>query len=161
MLKSLCDITGIIYGHTSLSQPHGSALLTLATQSLLASLPPSSDPRPAVLWNLHYTRYYHEAENISQPTSSPDSNIITLPSIPPGLALDDSVLKTVRDVWATVNGGDDGSFMLFDERAGAGEAEDEDGEDDGSGKGQSVAGDQDDELGGGDERQEVDSGEKG
>lgn len=53
------------------------------------------------------------------------SNVINLPSVPPGLAVDDSVLKTVREAWAKIMGGDDGSFMLFEERSSVGEAEDE------------------------------------
>ena len=57
---------------------------------------------------------------------------MNLPSVPPGLALDDSVLTTVREAWAKIVGGDDGSFLLFEERAGMGEAEDEDAQDDGS-----------------------------
>ena len=39
------------------------------------------------------------------------------------MSLDDSVLKSVREAWARINGGDDGSFMLFEERADLGEAE--------------------------------------
>ncbi len=51
-----------------------------------------------------------------------------MPSPPPGLALDDSVLRSVREVWARINGGDDGTFMLFEEREGVGD-EDENEED--------------------------------
>ena len=136
---------GIIYGHTSLRQPHASTLLTLATQTLLNSVSPSSTPKPSILWTLLYTRFHHvptsqtsphpqtnEEPNASPPstalpsfptsTDDPTANdsmirtsdpqIITLPSPPPGLAIDDSVLKSVREAWAKINGGDDGTFCF-------------------------------------------------
>ena len=162
VLIASINTTGIIYGHTSLPQPHASTLLSLATQNLLSSLPPSSEPTSSILWTLLYTRFHHvptsqtnlhrqtnERSTTSPPSasSSPsvptstnaptanestihpsDSQIITLPSPPPGLAIDDSVLKSVREAWAQINGGDDGTFLLFEERADLGEAAEEDDE---------------------------------
>ena len=51
--------------------------------------------------------------------------------------------------------------MLFEERAGVGEAEDEDGEVDGDAVGQSVLMDRDDCVGDGEESQDAGSGKKG
>lgn len=48
---------------------------------------------------------------------------MTLPSQPPGIALDDAVLRNVREAWAKINGGDDGKFMLFEEREGVGDGD--------------------------------------
>ncbi|KAG6991407.1 hypothetical protein G7Y79_00052g087470 [Physcia stellaris] len=170
---------GIIYAHTSLPQPHASTLLTLATKTLLKSLPSSSDSVPSVLWTLHYTRFHNlpnptpagnnfttqesTSSNSSDPRLAPstsqsnltrptgNSQIIVLPSPPPGLSLDDSVLKSVREAWARINSGDDGSFMLFEERADLGEAEaegededdDEDGKEEKEKENQSLADDDD------------------
>ncbi|KAL8794836.1 MAG: hypothetical protein Q9195_002664 [Heterodermia aff. obscurata] len=126
----------IIYGHTSLPQPQASTLLSLATQTLLNSISPSPDPRPSILWTLLYTRFHHipisqnnptppTNEEPTSPTRNSNPQIIPLPSPPPGLTLDDSVLKSVREAWAKINGGDDGTFLLFEERADLGEADDE------------------------------------
>jgi len=126
---------GIIYAQTSLPQPHAATLLTHATNTLLASLStPATEPEPTILWTLHYTRLHQHPPSSretfsTQPSSiPPTSHILTLPSPPSGLALDDSVLRSVREVWARINGGDDGKFMLFEEREGVGD-EDENEED--------------------------------
>ncbi|KAG6993974.1 GDP dissociation inhibitor [Physcia stellaris] len=143
-----------------LPQPHASTLLTLATKTLLKSLPSSSDSVPSVLWTLHYTRFHNlpnptpagnnfttqesTSSNSSDPHHSP-------PFSTPGLSLDDSVLKSVREAWARINSGDDGSFMLFEERADLGEAEaegededdDEDGKEEKEKENQSLADDDD------------------
>lgn len=122
---------GIVYAHTSLAQPHASTLLTLATNTLLSLVPINEyDPKPSILWTLHYTRHHHlsstslqesTSDGFPSKTSTIDTHMINFPSLPPGLALDDSVLRTVRNAWAAINGGDDDSFMLFEERSGMGD----------------------------------------
>ena len=159
VLIASINTTGIIYGHTSLPQPHASTLLSFATQTLLKSLPPSSETPPSVLWTLLYTRFHHvptsetspphrqtneepnatpltsandpTANNGSSTPTTSDPQIINLPPPPPGLAIDDSVLKTVREAWAKINGGDDddGTFLRFEERADLGEADEDDDDD--------------------------------
>ena len=115
---------------------HYSRLHRISNSSATANQPSTEDPVPSA----SVGPSTDASTSIELPTSGkasaqelPTPRIITLPSLPPGLALDDSVLKTVRGGWAQINGGDDGTFMLFQERAGVGEAaEDEDSEEDNS-----------------------------
>lgn len=135
MLANFDDgFVGIIYASTSLPNPTGSALLTWAIQSFLATV--EKHP-PEILWSLHYTQQYTLPSLATAPTfshtrSSIDSNqptpsvkedrIIQIPDQNPGLALEDSMLKNVRETWEKIVGEDIGEgFMVFEDREGLGE----------------------------------------
>ncbi len=105
----------------------------MAVKNLLSVV--VEDPKPDVLWGAHYTQEHAIAEHPSKDmisdlddlaSSTLPNRILQLPDLPPGLVLEDDLLRTVRDAWEKITGGD-GEFMQFAERQGLGdEDEDED-----------------------------------
>lgn len=141
---------GIIYASTYLHEPGGSTSLdgstplTIAVQKYLATIP--EDPKPAILLSLHYTQLHtlgswpddSNTANVSsipidsrQGPPTPGSHIIRLPDIAPDVALDDSLLIQVKDVWEKIVGEETcNGFMAFEDREGMGEGREEEEEED-------------------------------
>ena len=71
---------------------------------------------------------YNHALPLTSSTASQGSTL-DIPAIPPGLVLEDDVLRSVRRAWEDIVGEDTGDgFMNFKEREGYGhEEEDEEG----------------------------------
>ncbi|KAL8823134.1 MAG: hypothetical protein Q9191_006142 [Dirinaria sp. TL-2023a] len=72
--------------------------------------------KSSILWTLHYTRLHHQVPPLKDQKLTKTSHVITLPSVPPGLVVDDVVLRTVRVVWDRIQGEDEECFMLFEEQ---------------------------------------------
>ena len=119
---------GIIYASINLA-PASEALQLLGTavQNFIAVIP--EDPRPDVLWSISYSREPNISVSPSKgitispahPASSHShSQILQLPDIPPGLALEDDLLRSVRTAWEHITGESGGMFMQFAEREGMG-----------------------------------------
>lgn len=103
----------------------------MAVNNLLSVVVEAS--RPEILWGLSYTQEHAISESPSKDiisdlddlaSSTLPNRILQLPDLPPGLVLEDDLLRTVRDAWEKITGGD-GDFMQFAEREGLGD-EDED-----------------------------------
>lgn len=103
----------------------------MAVQSLLSVV--LEDPKPDILWSVEYDQEHaiskHPSKDITSdlddlPSSTLPNRILQLPDLSPGLVVEDDLLRTVRDAWEKITGGD-GEFMQFAERPGLGD-EDED-----------------------------------
>lgn len=130
---------GIVYASTSLPNPTGSTLLTLAIQKFLATV--SEDVKPEILWSLHYTQHHASPSLATYPALSrtnpgidsdqskppvKEDRIIQLPDLAPGLVLEDSALKSVQEAWMKIAKEATGEgFMVFEDREGSGEVEDD------------------------------------
>lgn len=117
----------VIYASTSLPNPTSSTLLARSVQKFLATV--DEDPKPEILWTLHYTQYYTISSaatnsSIDEVSSSP---IICLPDVPPDMPVEDSVLDNVKQAWekivSTVTEED---FLIFEDREVMGEDEEDD-----------------------------------
>ncbi len=53
------------------------------------------------------------------------SRVLQLPDLPPGLVLEDRLLRNVRATWEKIIGGNGEGFMQFGEREGSGNDGDE------------------------------------
>lgn len=94
----------------------------------------NEDPSPQILWYMHYdqqsnpptTEDDYDANLTCDQTSN--DHVLQLPDLAPGLALEDDVLKHVRAAYERIMGKEGAGFMMFEDREGAAE-EDNDGED--------------------------------
>lgn len=131
-LTTAIKYPGVIYASISHTAPaQAFPLLHKAVKNLLSVV--LEDPKPDILWALGYTREHAISESPSKDTigdlddlasSTLPNRILQLPDLPPGLVLEDDLLRTVRDAWEKITGGD-GEFMQFPEREELGD-EDED-----------------------------------
>ena len=126
---------GVIYASTNPDTPsQASQLLKTAIQDFLAAIP--EDHEADILWSVFYTQEHtlpmSTKENTAsssndQATCTPHRRIIELSDLPPGLALEDDLLRNVRAAWEKITGGNGEGFMQFTEREGMGtEGEEED-----------------------------------
>ena len=104
-----------------------SELLTTAVGSFLAAVP--DNPKSNILWSVFYIREHAPSGFPNHSTASAvddtagnalHSRILQLPDLQPGLALDDDLLRVVRDTWGKITGGNGEGFMQFSEREGIG-----------------------------------------
>ncbi len=104
----------------------------MAVENLLSTVP--EDPKPEVLWAIFYTKEHAIPESSSgDPASSPDdpassalhNRILQLQDIPPGVSLEDDLLRNVRAAWEKITGGEGEGFMQFADREGLGNEGDE------------------------------------
>ncbi|KAL8716192.1 MAG: hypothetical protein Q9220_000097 [cf. Caloplaca sp. 1 TL-2023] len=123
----------IIYASTSslLDRPSASALLlSSAVDTFLSTF---REEGPEILWSMTYTRHYSRflPRNRSPPKGheQDDHGLLYLNDLSPSLALEDDVMRDVREVWDRVMGTTDadddneeavGRFMVFDDREGGG-----------------------------------------
>lgn len=91
------------------------------------------DPKPEILWTLHYTQYYtvpsvtnsDSSDEVSSPGS--ENRILQLPDVALDLAVEDSVLENVKQVWREIVGTVAGEeFLMFEDRDVMGEDEEDD-----------------------------------
>lgn len=72
---------------------------------------------------MHYDQRY------SPPTTTDDhdvtDHVLQLPGLEPGLVLEDDVLKHVRAAYLTIAGSEGADFMMFEDREGAAEDDNE------------------------------------
>ena len=69
---------------------------------------------------------YQQSYNPSTDINSAHANILQLSDVMPGFVLEDDVLKNVREAYDRIMGVESGSFMNFDDREGAGNADEDD-----------------------------------
>ena len=117
-MKALTRKPGVLYSSTALSPDQGFERLQQAVEALLETV--GEQPSPRALWTLQY----QQRAPISPSTRSGDSDgIIALPPLSQDLALEDSVLDSVKEAWQKTTGAGEGDFMSFEAREGI---EDED-----------------------------------
>ena len=71
------------------------------------------EPRPQVLWSLHY----HQADAMAGCLEF-GGNTICLPPLSSDLALSDAVLEDVQQAWSKITGEGEDSFLKFVARQG-------------------------------------------
>lgn len=125
---AIFTILGIIYAQILLPNPNGSTILAEAIRKFIAAVP--EDPKPDILWSLHYSQTGPLTTDQNGPKIDPlnDPRIMLLHDLNPGLALEDSVLNNVKAVWEQIVGEETGGgFMMFEDRDGVEEDEQEEG----------------------------------
>jgi len=100
---------GVIHASTAESHEPGYERLEHAVSALLDSI--EEEPKPEVLWRLHYQRRGSPANGVSV-----DGGQISIPGFSSELVLDDAVLDHVKQAWRTITGEDDNEFMKFNAR---------------------------------------------
>ncbi|KAL8992250.1 MAG: hypothetical protein Q9188_007629 [Gyalolechia gomerana] len=127
----------IIYTYTPLSHPSAPDLLRSAIETLLSTFSVDTPAQPEILWSLTYKLLHTNSS--SQPpipnhtdhqnhASNEKSGVLHLKDLSPSLALEDEVLKDVREVWERITADDGegrGGFMQFEDREGFGGGEEE------------------------------------
>jgi hypothetical protein len=111
---SLTLSSGLLYASTSLQGDAGFQLLRRAVEALTSSVDVA--PHPTVLWSVQYEK----CSNITDPSSAqtPDAHILEFSGSSLDLAFDESKLDRVRDVWQKIVGDDAGQFLVFEDREG-------------------------------------------
>lgn len=118
---------GVIYASTSLSNPTSSTLLARSVQKFLATV--DEDPKPEILWTLHYTQYYTISSVATNPSIDEVSSsaILCLPDVPPDMPVEDSVLDNVKHAWEKiVSTVTEENFLIFEDRDVMGEDQEDD-----------------------------------
>ncbi len=122
--------TGVVYAHT-IHKDHADAhrLLQMAVNRLVDSI--KEEPPATALWYMHYDQKHEPPAttddydaNIKGEDLSND-HILRLPDLAPGLALEDDVLKHVKAAYHRIVGDEGAAFMIFDDREGAGDDDNE------------------------------------
>ena len=72
---------------------------------------------------MHYRQRYNTSAIVS---TSSHPNVLQLPDLTPGFVLEDDVLKHVRTAYDRIMDDEATQFMIFDDREGAGAADDRD-----------------------------------
>ena len=120
------SFTGVIYAY-AIHNDHVDAhcLLQTAVDRLIDSI--KEEPHATALWYMHYDQKYEPPAtiddydvNIKCDDLSNDC-ILRLPDLQPGVALEDDVLKHVQAAYNRIVGDEGTAFMLFEEREGAGD----------------------------------------
>ena len=120
------NFTGVVYAYTVYKhQVDAHGLLQTAVNRLIESI--TEDPPATALWYMHYDQRYEPPAttddydtNIKCEDLSND-RILRLPDLAPGLALEDDVLKHVQAVFNRIVGDAGAPFMLFEDREGTGD----------------------------------------
>lgn len=115
----------MLYSSVSADSTSGPRILDAAVDTLLTSL--NEEQIPRVLWRMHYEQISDavastDAANIDQPLVD-GTHVFPLPSL--DLALDDSVLDEVKQVWDRVGGPDTDEFLKFPAREGLEDEQDQ------------------------------------
>ena len=120
------NFTGVIYAY-AIHNDHVDAhrLLQTAVNRLIDSI--KEEPPATALWYMHYDQQYEPPTT----TDDYDANIkcedlsndciLRLPDLQSGLALEDDVLKHVQAVFNRIVGDAGAPFMLFEDREGTGD----------------------------------------
>lgn len=110
-----CPLTimpGILYAIVARADAQAPHVLEQAVLNLLQSIGEQTVPR--VLWSMRYQQHYVAAGD----APSAFNNVITLKSLPPDLAIDDSTLDHVKLAWQRIVDADQDSFLKFEAREG-------------------------------------------
>lgn len=117
--------TGVLYASTWLKGEHGFRLLQGAVDALLSTIDVSS--RPTIPWSMQF------GQRTSVPvaeTSSADDHVLRFPPPSLDLVFEEKTLDRVKAIWQKIMG--DGAeveqFLVFPERDGAGDQDQEDDE---------------------------------
>lgn len=114
----------MIYASTLLPGPEGYELLD---QALVKFSDTFEEPKPSILWSLHYAQRCPWTDDSNDGKAScfaRASGIVTFAESTVDLAFDDGVLKDVERAWTSITGETSG-FMQFEER-GTGAYDDDD-----------------------------------
>ena len=124
------SFTGVIYAY-AIHKDHVDVhrLLQTAVNRLIDSI--KEEPPAAALWYMHYDQKYEPPistddydANIKCDDLSND-HVLRLPDLAPELALEDDVLKHVQAAYNRVVGEEGAAFMIFEDREGTGDDENE------------------------------------
>ncbi|KAF1991670.1 hypothetical protein K402DRAFT_409784 [Aulographum hederae CBS 113979] len=113
----------VLYASTSSDGPRAFELLDAATNRLLEAT--NETPKPSVLWSLRYQQRSGDS-NGGQTVVNVKEQMVTFPLPSLDLAFDDSVIDRVKVAWQQIMGPDATGFMVFKDREGVGEDDDED-----------------------------------
>ena len=123
------NFTGVVYAHT-IHKPHldAHALLQTAVNKFLDTI--KEEPPANTLWHTHYDQKYAPpatTDDYDSNTKCEDlsnDHILRLPDLQPGLALEDDVLRHVQAVYNRIVGEEGAAFMVFLDREGTGDDND-------------------------------------
>ena len=65
---------------------------------------------------MSYEQRFPTETAVSPEKDFTNANVVVLPSLSPGLALDDSVMENVKDAWLRITSANDETFMKFEAR---------------------------------------------
>ncbi|KAM0276028.1 hypothetical protein ACHAQH_007153 [Verticillium albo-atrum] len=112
---------------TTLATPESASVLDEALSSLLTALSAASGAQqPASIYQLRY-----EQTHSTQNAAADKEGLVTLPTMPPDLAFTDTTLEPVEAAWGKIMassavGDQPSEYMMFEDREGVGEGEDDD-----------------------------------
>ncbi|KAL9128149.1 MAG: hypothetical protein Q9217_003123 [Psora testacea] len=116
----------VIYAQTTPSSSmrvDSSSLLKIAVTEFLNSV--HEDPRPQVLWCMHYTQDMLQSP-VTPTNSKPE--ILKISEVTSSFVLEDDLLRNVRTAWECVVGEEKGDgFMTFADREDVGQGEEDEG----------------------------------
>ena len=120
------NFTGVVYAYAiHKHQVNAHRLLQTAVNRLLHSV--TEETPVTALWSMHYDQNYKSpattdnyGRNIKCEELSND-HILRLPDLQPGLAHEDDVLRHVQAVYKRVVGEEGAAFMVFEDREGSGD----------------------------------------
>ena len=124
------NLTGVVYAY-AIHKDHVDVhrLLQSAVNRLVNGT--KEEPPATALWYMHYDQKYEPPvttddydANIKCEDLSND-HILRLPKLAPGLALEDDVLKHVQAAYNTIVGEEGAAFMIFEDREGTGDDDNE------------------------------------
>ncbi|KAH0543193.1 hypothetical protein FGG08_002454 [Glutinoglossum americanum] len=120
----------VLYASVSAESSRGHTLLDQAIENLLESVDDESTPK--VLYQIRYTQTSasSSSDKVQEPEAPPPAssaleNVLLFPPPSLDLVFDDSILERVRTFWRMIVGeggdeGDEGEFMVFEDREGLG-----------------------------------------
>jgi len=113
-IGSLTWCQGILYSSVEASDDGGVALLDQAVQLLLSEA--SGEDPPSVFWTLRYRQRPGTSHTKVEPTVEKPirEGVLAFPPLSSDLALDDSIIERVKEVWQKVSGLSPEDFMVFE-----------------------------------------------
>ena len=124
------NLTGVVYAY-AIHKDHIDVhrLLQTAVDRLVDSI--KEEPPATALWYLHYDQKYEPPATFDDYDANircedlSNDHILRLPDLAPGLAFEDDVLKHVQAAYNRIVGNEGAPFMIFEDREGTGEDDNE------------------------------------